>query len=143
MEIPTFPFHLPDMFFPAVRLFCTDRPGPSSTLPTSTRTGYLSHRRQDILHARHGAKDAALHLDHVQRRTMQPLLSRRTSVPDNHTLEAQIIRLPHRRRHANIRRNPTQHQLRQPAIIQQQLEIRIRKRAAARLINHGLALARR
>lgn len=63
----------------------------------------------------------------------------RTRIRHKQTVKPKIARLPHRSAHADIRRNPAEHQIPDPPHIKQQSKVGMLKSALARLVHKRLA----
>lgn len=90
-----------------------------------------------ILQQTRRPKDAPLTPNHLHRRLPQAFPGRCGPILNKNTIKPPIIRLPHRRMHTHVRRDAREHQIPDPADAQQQLEVRVREGAAARLVDHG------
>lgn len=73
---------------------------------------------------------------------MQLHFTRSGPILHQHAIKSTIVGLPHRRRYANISRDPRNDQVPDSPDAQQQLEIRMGKGAPARFIDHRFALPR-
>src|SRR5438445_358571 len=96
----------------------------------STPTAFLSliaassrQLRDERLRIRHRAEDAALHLDHLDRRQVVAVVGRPAAILQHHAFIAAVIGLAHGGVHADIRGDAGQHDILDAALVEDQLQI--------------------
>lgn len=98
----------------------------------------ILHRMDHVVCFGDGAKDAAFHLDGFKRAHMEGRLARGSAVFQNDTVEAFVVRLPHRRRHTDIRGDACNDQIFDALVSEKKLKICVRKRTFTRLVDDRL-----
>ena len=89
-----------------------------------------------------GAEDAALHLDHLDRRQMVADVGRRAAVGDKQALVAQIVGVAHGGVHADVGGDAGQHDVADTGSLQHQLQVGGHERALAGLVDDHFARLR-
>ena len=92
--------------------------------------------------SRVGAEDTALHGDHLQRGRVVSWIGRARAVGQQEALVPPVVRVPHRRVHADVGGDPGQDDVRNAADPEQQVQVGGVEGALARLVDDRLAVER-
>src|SRR5260221_9795822 len=126
---------------PPARASCEAPPSRASCEAPPARAS--CERLDERARARHGAEDAVLHLDHLERGGVVAGVGGAAAVLEEEALVAAIVALAHRRVDADVGRDSREHEVGDALLAQDEVEVRRAERALAGLVDDDLAVGGR